>query len=80
MFVRLLKKESNSSMSKDSIDIVVGRMFAQPCPYRVPPLQYLNGHAVCPCIGNAVKRAYLEGYADGLHREIPQLGRLINDD
>jgi len=67
-------------MNKQPVDSVVGQILAQPCPYKTPPLQYLNGHASCPCISNAVKRAYLEGYQDGLHREMPQLGRIINED
>lgn len=67
-------------MNKESLDTVINRILAQPCPYKVPPLQYLNGHAVCPCICNAVRRAYIEGYDDaqtGIHM---QVGRRTNED
>lgn len=36
-----------------------------PCPYNPPPLEYLGGHAFCPCISNAIRAAYIGGYSDG---------------
>lgn len=62
----------------NNIVSVVDAILSQPCPYKVPPLQYLNGHAVCPCISRAIRQAYIEGYEDAARKEEPQLGRPSN--
>ena len=61
-------------MSKESVDAKVDAILAQPCPYKIPPLQYLNGHAVCPCICRAMRAAYIEGYLDNARNVSPQVG------
>lgn len=61
-------------MNKETIDDKVNAILSQPCPYKVPPLQYLNGHAVCPCICRAIRMAYIEGYEDRVNNTDPQVG------
>lgn len=61
-------------MNNDTLDDKVNAILAQSCPYRVPPLQYLNGHAVCPCICRAVRMAYIEGYDASSKNVDPQVG------
>jgi len=61
-----------------SVQTKADEILSRPCPYTVPPLIYINGHAICPCIANAIKGAYVDGWNDGTKMIAPQLGAMHN--
>jgi hypothetical protein len=54
-------------------------ILAQPCPYKVPPFSFIGGHQFCPCICNAVRRAYVCGYRAAKAGEEPEVGLEVVD-
>ena len=46
----------------------------QPCPYKVPPLMFINGHQFCPCICKAIRTAYIGGYKAAKTGQEPEVG------
>lgn len=50
------------------------RILQQPCPYKAPPLMFMGGHSFCPCICQALRVAYLGGYAAAKEGKPPEVG------
>lgn len=48
----------------------------RPCPYKVPPFKFLNGHEFCPCFNEALRQSYIGGYKAGKAGEEPEVGRI----
>lgn len=57
-----------------TIDQECGVILQQPCPYKVPPFTFLNGHSFCPCITKAIRTAYVGGYRAAQAGQKPELG------
>lgn len=46
----------------------------QPCPYKVPPFTFLGGHSFCTCMCQAIRTAYIGGYAAAKEGREPEMG------
>lgn len=68
------RKKTYMSNPDMPVQAMCDRILQTPCPYKVPPFFFIGGHQFCPCICQALKVAYLGGYAAAKEGKPPEMG------